>query len=273
MVISYKIKIGIPDGKKASIIDKTDPFLFAIFLILYASGSITFCFMCTTFFKKANNGAAGAGIIWFLSYLPFIFIQIRYEEVSLFLKTIVCFVNNLAMSMGLQLIGQFEGKGTGVNFDNWTTGVSVDDDFAMITVIIFLFFNNFIHMIITYYLDQVLPGEHGIARPWYFPISACIPSKFSRVKSNSVELKINDQEINDFKAKNVEDEVFIEDESIYSNRNIGIKIIGLFKVFKQFGKLKTAVSNLYINIYENQITVLLGHNGAGKRYITFSYLI
>lgn len=41
----------------------------------------------------------------------------------------------------------------------------------------------------------------------------------------------------------------------------GIKIMNLRKVF---GNKKTAVRDMYLNMYENHITVLLGHNGAGK---------
>ncbi|KAK7485122.1 hypothetical protein BaRGS_00023662, partial [Batillaria attramentaria] len=41
----------------------------------------------------------------------------------------------------------------------------------------------------------------------------------------------------------------------------GIKICNLRK---KFGKNKMAVDNLSLNMYEGQITVLLGHNGAGK---------
>lgn len=33
---------------------------------------------------------------------------------------------------------------------------------------------------------------------------------------------------------------------------------------KQFGENKKAVENLSLKLYENQITALLGHNGAGK---------
>jgi len=33
---------------------------------------------------------------------------------------------------------------------------------------------------------------------------------------------------------------------------------------KTFGKKKVAVNGLSLNLYEGQITVLLGHNGAGK---------
>ena len=44
----------------------------------------------------------------------------------------------------------------------------------------------------------------------------------------------------------------------------GIKIKHLSKVFKVGSKTKEAVKDLTVNMYEGQITVLLGHNGAGK---------
>ena len=105
MIMSYKIKITLVAGNQASIIDKTDPFLFGAFLFLYVSSSITFTFMCTAFFKKANSAAAGTGIIWFFSYLPYIFISLRYSKMTLFDKILALFVNNLAMAEGIQLIG------------------------------------------------------------------------------------------------------------------------------------------------------------------------
>ena len=33
---------------------------------------------------------------------------------------------------------------------------------------------------------------------------------------------------------------------------------------KHYGQKKKAVENLSLKLYENQITALLGHNGAGK---------
>jgi ATP-binding cassette subfamily A (ABC1) protein 3 len=107
MIVSYKWKIRLEAGNQAAIIDKTDPLLFTIFMFLYVSSSITFAFMCTGLFKKANSAAAGAGIIWFFSYLPYIFISLRYMKMNLFDKMLALFVNNLAMSEGIQLIGRF----------------------------------------------------------------------------------------------------------------------------------------------------------------------
>ena len=41
MIIAYKIKLTLKSGGEASIIDKTDPILFTIFFLLYASSLIT----------------------------------------------------------------------------------------------------------------------------------------------------------------------------------------------------------------------------------------
>ena len=110
MMIAYKIKLNVKGGDKAAIIDNTDPVIFAIFLLLYVSSTITFTFLCTVFFKKANSAAAGSGIIFFLTYLPYIFISLRYSTLSMVTKILPLFLSNMAVSTGIQLIGMFEGK-------------------------------------------------------------------------------------------------------------------------------------------------------------------
>ena len=48
--------------------------------------------------------------------------------------------------------------------------------------------------------------------------------------------------------------------------SVGIKIRDLHKVFQSFGGLnkKVAVNGVTLDIYNGEITALLGHNGAGK---------
>ena len=41
---------------------------------------------------------------------------------------------------------------------------------------------------------------------------------------------------------------------------VGISVRGLSKVFRT----KVAVDDMWLNMYEGQVTALLGHNGAGK---------
>ena len=254
MVVCYKVPLPLKSGDAyAAIINKTSTGVFALFLALYSSSLTTFTLACSTLFKKSNSAAAGTGIIYFVSYTYASVISLRFESTSSFGKIMLSFVNNIGMSLGIQLIGIFEGLGYGINFSNITRGISLEDTFSMANVMAVLFLNNFVHIFLIYYFDNLLPGDHGVAKPWHFVFTQFFKTKKTYLnieKVENIEMKHHD---------------YFENESIYSTRKIGIKILNLFRVFKQLGKKKTAVDNLNLNIYEGHITVLLGHNGAGKR--------
>lgn len=55
--------------------------------------------------------AAAGGFIYFLSYLPYLFLWPRYDLLTHAQKVSACLISNVAMAMGAQLIGMFEGKG------------------------------------------------------------------------------------------------------------------------------------------------------------------
>jgi len=59
----------------------------------------------------ANVAAAAGGIIYFLSYVPFFFIVTPYENMSAGAKTACCLDFNLAMSIGMIIIGDAEKTG------------------------------------------------------------------------------------------------------------------------------------------------------------------
>lgn len=101
IVVVFKIKLTTMEGGDRAIVEFSDTVLFALFLLLYVSSSITFTFMCTAFFKKANNAAAGAGIVWFLSFLPCVFVTVKFQSISLFTKTAIMLIVNLAMGEGI----------------------------------------------------------------------------------------------------------------------------------------------------------------------------
>jgi ATP-binding cassette subfamily A (ABC1) protein 3 len=46
-----------------------------------------------------------------MSYLPYAFIQPRYETLSRGAKMGTCLLHNIGLALGAQLIGMFEGKG------------------------------------------------------------------------------------------------------------------------------------------------------------------
>ena len=157
------------------------------------------------------------------------------------------------MCLGIQLIGILEGQGKGINLENWMDGSSVSDPFSLMHIMIVMVLNNLIHIFLTYYFDNVIQGDHGISKPWYFLFSS------SKNEVNNYDCE---------KSKNIENsDAFIENESIYANKKIGVKIENLGKTFEQLGMTKQAVKNLCLNVYEGHITVLLG------KFIIYNYNI
>ena len=76
-----------------------------------------------------------------------------------------CILHNIALSMGAQLIGMYEGKGnervffvlvlillldvgTGLQWSMFNQPVSVDDDFTMANVILMLYIDAFIYLLL-----------------------------------------------------------------------------------------------------------------------------
>lgn len=72
---------------------------------------------------------------------------------------------------------------------------------------------------------------------------------------------LEDSDINDLH------EEFFEKPSIKMKPTVQIK--NMSKIFRSAFERKTAVDNLSLSFYEDQITGFLGHNGAGKTTVIF----
>lgn len=65
--------------------------------------------------------------------------------------------------------------GEGVQWNNVNQGASVDDNFALLHVILMLLLDSVIYVCIAWYIEAVYPGEYGIPRPFYFPLLVSCP--------------------------------------------------------------------------------------------------
>uniref|UniRef100_A0A4W3HEK2 ATP binding cassette subfamily A member 3 n=1 Tax=Callorhinchus milii TaxID=7868 RepID=A0A4W3HEK2_CALMI len=251
-----KLKVS----KLGAVLNYSDPTLVFLFLMVFAISTISFSFMVSVFFVRANVAAAVGGILYFFSYVPYYFIVPRYTLMTHAQKVAVCLISNIGMAMGTQLIGMFEGKGTGIQWRNINQPFTVDDTFTMAHVLVMLLFDSFLYGLVTWYVEAVFPGEYGVPQAWYFFI---LPSFWlGKVR----QVMIDDEEEDDDPEKALKTE-FMEDEPV--GLFPGIKIKHLSKVFKAGNQKKLVVSDLTLNMYEGQITVLLGHNGAGKTTTLF----
>ena len=109
----------------------TNPFVLYIFLMVYCTASIMWCFFVSVFFYRSNIAAAGGGILWFLNYVPFFFITFYYSSYSINQKLSACLLSNVGMALGATVIGKLEGQGVGAQWSNFFQPVSVDDSLSL----------------------------------------------------------------------------------------------------------------------------------------------
>ncbi|XP_033097470.1 ATP-binding cassette sub-family A member 3-like [Anneissia japonica] len=244
MTILFWVKVG----DKGSVISNSDPTVIFVFFLAFALATISLSFTVSVFFSKANTAAVVAGVVWFFTYIPYMFLINRYSSLSRASKFGACLLSNTAMAFGAFIIGLFEGTGEGVQWSNIARPISTDDNFTFLDVIVMLLVDAVLYGVITWYIEAVFPGEFGIPKKWYFPF----------MKSYWFGTQVtNKPQQEDY--ENTRDSEYFEKDPVDSVA--GIQIKKLKKVFK--GK-KVAVNAISLNVFEGQITALLGHNGAGK---------
>ncbi|KAK4876911.1 hypothetical protein RN001_009417 [Aquatica leii] len=234
-------------NKDYTVFSKSNPLVIFLFLVFFACATVTFCFAISVFFSRANTAATVAGMAWFLSYFPYSFLQDKYDRLTLTEKLSTCLCSNSAMAYGFQLMVMYEGVGEGLQWHNIWKTTTPDDNLTLGHLIIMLAIDSVLYLLVALYVEAIYPGDYGAPKPWHFPITALFFWKNSRYPK-----------IRDFSRSRLESDCY---EKEPQHLPVGIKIEFLRKEYKNKRK---AVRNLNLNMYVDQITVLLGHNGAGK---------
>ncbi|XP_051024070.1 ATP-binding cassette sub-family A member 17-like [Acomys russatus] len=226
----------------------SNPTLIFLFLMCFSMATIFFAIMMSTFFQRAHVGAVTGGIAFFLTYLPYLYITFSYHERTYVQKIAACLFSNVAMAIGVRFISLFEAKGTGIQ---WRNIGSVQGDFSFAQVLLMLLVDSLLYCLIAFLSESLFSGKFGIPKSWYFFAKKPVPVTLPLLDIGGPEKTSRSE--------------FMQDEPTKQMK--GIEIRHLYKVFYRGRRVRVAVKDLSMNLYEGQITVLLGHNGAGKSTI------
>uniref|UniRef100_F7GN02 Cholesterol transporter ABCA5 n=1 Tax=Callithrix jacchus TaxID=9483 RepID=F7GN02_CALJA len=222
-----------------------------IFLLffLYGLSSVFFALMLTPLFKKSKH----AGIVEFFVTVAFGFIGLMIILIESFPKSLVWLFSpfcHCTFVIGIAQVMYLEDFNEGALFSNLTAG-----PYPLIITIIMLTLNSIFYVLLAVYLDQVIPGEFGLRRSSLYFLK---PSYWSKSKRNYKEL--SEGNVNG----NVNFSEIIEPVSSEFVGKEAIRISGIQKTYRKKGENVEALRNLSFDIYEGQITALLGHSGTGK---------
>ncbi|XP_076036080.1 cholesterol transporter ABCA5-like isoform X2 [Oratosquilla oratoria] len=240
----------------AKVFQKADLFLLFLLFLLYGSSAIVFALMLTPFFNKAKV----AGIVGNLTQIAFsllYYLQVYLgNEISSGAFWALGLLSPCAFSLAIDKVIMFDFAADGLN---WTSlwegpGLPFAGSLIMISVDIILYF------LLALYFDNVIPSEYGTKRKFWFIFSA----NFWRRRSMQQVSHLDVADNNGYEL-NGEANPDFEPVPVDLRGKEAVKLDNIQKTFKSRGKEPVeAVKGVSLNIYEGQITAIIGHNGAGK---------
>ncbi|KAG8446451.1 hypothetical protein GDO86_014055 [Hymenochirus boettgeri] len=213
---------------------------------LYGIALMTFTFMLSSLFRNPRLTAiAGFFITVLLSVLSLILLS---KDVPKSLEIILSIFPQFAFSVGIIKSFHLESEFQGVYFSDL-----LGDSSNVLSSYISLVLDSIFYMIMALYFDKVLADKHGFKYEPFFFLRSSYWSK-ERPSPITIETDGNDEPLGEF----------VEKVSIDLHGKESIRISKVKKTYFDKDKNTEALRGLDLNIYEGQITALLGHSGAGK---------
>uniref|UniRef100_A0A8C3FVZ7 ABC transporter domain-containing protein n=1 Tax=Chrysemys picta bellii TaxID=8478 RepID=A0A8C3FVZ7_CHRPI len=210
---------------------------------------IHFCFMLSSLLKKPKvTSSVGFILTFFSTCLSFITLVTKLPAPLEWALGLLC---PFAFITGISKILHLEKYGIGFYFSNM-----MEESYAVFTAYVLLIFDSVLYMLLAIYFDKVLPDKYGMKYP---PLFCLKPSYWCKSRRGYAgkrpETEQNHERIFNDSMEPVPSE-FDGKEAIRLNN--------IKKTYKTKNKKIEALRGLFLNIYEGQITALLGHSGAGK---------
>ncbi|NWS10674.1 ABCA9 protein, partial [Pachyramphus minor] len=232
-----------------------DPFYISSFpavlllFFLYGLACIHLVFLLCSLLRTSKLVSSMAFLITFI--FGCLSLAVLIENVPEPLKWFLGLFCPFAFNAGIAKIFHLEKYGMGFSFSNL-----MEEAYFLFSTYIMLVFDSTLYMLLALYFDKVLPGKYGIPDPPFFCLK---PSYWMRSRRGST------REI-PRSTSNPEEQLGdnIEPVPPEFRGNEAIRLHNIKKAYKKKDKKTEALRGLSLNIYEGQITALLGHSGAGK---------
>ncbi|CAO1393715.1 unnamed protein product [Diamesa tonsa] len=250
-IIPYVNFRSFPVPKISNIFQHSNLFMLWIFGFIYVASSILFCFVVILIFKKSSVAVTLGSIVHIATMYPHILSFDNFFKYNYAFKFFICMWPNSALTAGIYSIFIKEREVVGLTFGNLFAR-GIDYQFSVAEIMSAMIVGMLVFIMLVSYIEKAFPGGTGIPEKWYYPISSFVRLIRKRFGKESE----HGNEMNQF----VEYDNFEDDP-------LGPKIgICIDKMSKKLGS-KSVVSELSLKMFQDQITVLLGANGAGKSTI------
>ena len=255
---------------------KKVPFIYLFLLLfLWALDVFALIFFFQSFIDKTRVALILSLLIYFVMF--FLSMACMSSTGDKSIKIVLSIFPPVCIQLGIILFGHFEGNFRQFHsadffktYTNYCIGIM-----NLMQIVDFL-----LYLFLGYYLQNILPHEFGIKRPWYFLCTSNYwcgsnKNKNENPKNLNQDIAILDKEIDEGKdsqerklkqkeIKKSKNSKNFEGEELYRDKTKPDDALRIQNIVKIFGDGKKAVDHVSLNFYKDEIFALLGHNGAGK---------
>uniref|UniRef100_A0A2K5E9S2 ATP binding cassette subfamily A member 13 n=1 Tax=Aotus nancymaae TaxID=37293 RepID=A0A2K5E9S2_AOTNA len=248
--------------KTSGIFAHSNAFIIFLFLWDFGVSVIMLSYLLSAFFSQANTAALCTSLVYVISFLPYIVLLVLHNQLSFVIQTFLCLLSTTAFGQGVFFITFLEGQETGIQWNNMYQAPE-QGGMTFGWVCWMILFDSSLYFLCGWYLSNLIPGTFGLQKPWYFPFTA----SYWKTVGVLVEKRQHSLSSSLFFFN----ENFDSKESSLQNRKGELEGsppgVTLVSVTKEYEGHKAAVQDLSLTFYTDQITALLGTNGAGKTTI------
>lgn len=267
--------------------DKTSFSLLLVFWTLVYCVLIMYSFAFSTLFSKSSRAALVGQMFFYGGYFRLIKVDISGgERPSLLYNLHPC----TGIVFGLQLMGFYEEKDFGVNWDNLNYSDFDANGYSFRECLDNIVMSIWFWGVLAWYCNRALPQEYGVPLPPFFPFMKSYwltgvvgggggknsndeehssLAHDDNIVSNPLSCKV--EPIPESLKDQIREGSCIQIQSL--TKEFGGSGGGFFGWFNKQSKenvRKVAVNNLSLQMFKGHITALLGKNGAGKVSFLFS---
>ncbi|XP_060221645.1 ATP-binding cassette sub-family A member 13 isoform X2 [Meriones unguiculatus] len=248
--------------KMSGIFMHSDAFIIFLFLLDFGVSAVMLSYFLSVFFNQANTAALCTSLGYMISFLPYVVLLVLHNQLSFAIQTLLCLLSTTAFGQGVFFITFLEGQEEGIQ---WNHMYRAPEPGGMTFgwVCWMILFDSILYFLCGWYFSNLVPGTFGLGKPWYFPFTVsywktvCGMMEKRRHSLSSGLFFFNEDSGNKgFSQQNCPGEL--------EGGNPGVALIS---VTKEYEGHKLAVQELTLTFHQDQITALLGTNGAGKTTI------
>ncbi|XP_045693112.1 ATP-binding cassette sub-family A member 6 isoform X1 [Phyllostomus hastatus] len=220
--------------------------IFTLFF-LYGLSLIALAFLISVLLNKTV--LTSLVVFFFTLFWGSVGLSVLYKHLPSSLEWILSIFSPFAFTTGMTQIINLDYSMNGVTFPDPS-----GDSYLMIATFFILAFDAFLYFVLALYFDKIFPygSDHRYSPLFFLSSSSCF--QYQRT-DNIIEKEIDPEYPSDDYFEPIAPEFHGKE---------AIRIINVRKEYKEKSGKVEVLKDLLFDVYEGQITAILGHSGAGK---------